>query len=90
MTKCLLKETLFTVTVQILLMEINITKVLIFLKPKLFIIKNAKNLQKYASIIHIVSSKCNLTKDIFTACYDTIISKVEERISHLMVKFKFH
>ena len=35
-----------------------------------------------------LSSIYNLTKHTFTVWYDTIISKVEEKISHVMVKFK--
>ena len=36
-----------------------------------------------------LSPKYDLTKDIFTAWYNTILSKVQERISALMAKFKF-
>ena len=44
------------------------------------------------SSIKSLSAKYDLAKDAFTAWYDTIISKVEERISLLVVKckFKFH
>ena len=49
--------------------------------------------KKCASIIHRVSLslpwKYNLTKDTFTAWYYSIISKVDERISHTMVKYRF-
>lgn len=36
-----------------------------------------------------LSPKYDLTRDIFTAWYNTILSKVQERISALMAKFKF-
>ena len=41
------------------------------------------------SSIESLSSKYNLTKDTFTAWYASLISKVEERISHVMIKLKF-
>ena len=55
------------------------------------IIKNCKDSIKPAllSSIESLCAKYDLTKDTFTVWYDTIISKVEERISHLMVKFTF-
>ena len=39
--------------------------------------------------VPVVYCKYSLTKDTFTAWYDTMISKVQERISPLMAKFKF-
>ena len=61
-------------------------KVLIILKTKQ--LQKNKNMDSYQS--QLLSSKHNSTKDTFTLWYDTIICKVEERISYLMVKFKFH
>ena len=67
------------------------SKGLNYCENKMINYKKCKDSIKAAllSSIESLSAKYDLTKDAFTAWYDTIISKVEERMSHLMVKFEF-